>query len=366
MSDHDEHWMRAAMEWARRGQGWTSPRPSVGCVIVQNGRVLGGGHTQPGHGNPHAEVMALRAAREAGEELRGATAYVTLEPCCHYATTPPCTFALIEAGIARVVCGVGDPNPAVNGQGIEQLRAAGVEVRPNFMADECARLHEQFLFHITQNRPFVTLKAAVSLDGKIAHSSGQSQWITGKAARRRAHQLRHEHDAILIGIGTALADDPSLTVRLESAAKQPVRVVLDAWGRLSRGSKLLRTLESGPVVVAVDEELPHDREARLIEAGAQVWRLPAPGGNVDLPSLLRKLYEREWCSLLVEGGAGVAGAFLQAKLVNKAAFFVAPLLIGRGLSVSGSFAVESLNAAPRLRDVQTERLGDDVLITGYL
>ena len=365
--EHDDaHWMRAALEWSQRGRGWLSPRPSVGCVIVKDRRIIGGGHTQPGHGNPHAEIRALLQAQADGEDTRGATAYVTLEPCCHFGTTPPCTQALLQAGIARVVCGVLDPNPAVNGHGINQLQASGVDVKPNFMVLDCARLHEQFLVHITQKRPFVTLKSAVSLDGKIAGPSGESKWITGEAARRRAHELRHEHDVVLIGIGTALADDPQLNVRLEGNWKQPVRVVLDSCARLPLESRLVKSIEQAPLVVAVGDRAPNVRIEALQNAGAQVWRFTSPDGNVPLEELLNWLYVREWCSVLVEGGAGVAGAFLQAGLVDKAAFFVAPLLVGQGISALGNFSVANLGVAPRLRDVQTENVGDDLLITGYL
>ncbi len=364
--DLDEKWMRAAMQWSKRGLGWTSPRPSVGCVLVKDGRVIGGAHTQPGHGNPHAEIGALSAAREAGHETGGATAYVTLEPCCHFGTTPPCTQALISAGIARVVCGVLDPNPAVNGHGIKQLRAAGIEVRANFMAMDCARLHEQFLVHITQNRPFVTLKSAVSLDGKIAGPNGESKWITGEASRRRAHQMRHEHDAIIIGIGTALADDPALTVRLEGNWKQPARVVLDSQARLPLDSQLVKSAAQSPLFVAVSKNAPAERVEMLENAGAQILCLEAPDGKIAIPELLSALYALEICSVMIEGGAMAAGAFLSANLVDKAAFFVAPLLVGQGISALGDFAVANFEAAPRLCDAQTETHGDDVLITGYL
>ena len=361
----DETGMRAALHWAARGLGWLSPRPSVGCVLVRDGRILSGGHTQPGHGNPHAEIQALNAAQSAGEDLRGATAYVTLEPCSHFATTPPCSRALIKAGVARVVCGVLDPNPAVNGRGMAQLREAGIEVRQLYI-QECARTHEQFLVHIVQERPFVTLKSAVSLDGQIAHVSGESKWITGEAARARVHQMRHQHDVVLIGIGTALADDPELTVRLQGNWKQPVRLVLDAQARLPLQSKLVQSAFATPLIVAVAENVSPEKAAQLEAAGAGVWRLPAPGGKIDLGALLQKIYEREWCSILVEGGAQVTATFLEAGLADKASCFVAPLFIGKGISVTGEWAVQSMDAALRLRDVKHETLGEDVLISGYL
>jgi len=224
----DEKWMREALSWSWRGRGWTSPRPSVGAVLVRDGQILGGGHTQRGDGTPHAEVMALRAAREAGFDVAGASAYVTMEPCSHFATTPPCSDALIEAGVARVVVGVLDPNPLVAGRGFTKMRAAGIEVVEGVLAAECARAQEDFLHHIVHRTPFVTLKSAVSLDGKIALNSGQSKWITNSQSRERSHLMRHHHDAVLVGIETVLADNPRLDVRLEGRFKQPARIV---WTR---------------------------------------------------------------------------------------------------------------------------------------
>lgn len=362
--------MRAALEWSRRGRGWTSPRPSVGCVLVRDGCIIGGGHTQHGDGNPHAEVMALRAAQGAGHDTRGATAYITLEPCSHFRTTPPCTNALIEAGIVRAVCGVRDPNPAVDGRGYEQLREAGIEVVEGFMACECARAQDDFLKHITTGLPLVTLKCAVTLDGKIATRSGQSQWITGDAARRRAHQLRHEHDAVLVGIETALADDPQLSVRLEGQWKQPARVVLDSRGRLPLSARLLRGAgkPDGPrVFVATTEAMPERIRAELQSCGAQVLMLPSRAGRVGLPELWKQLYYNGICSVLIEGGARVAGAALSSGSVDRVDFFVAPLLIGGdGRSALHGTGVECLADAKRLCDVEIERLGDDVMLSGYL
>jgi len=364
--DEDAQWMCAALEWSRQGRGWTSPRPSVGCVIVRDGRIIGGGHTQPGNGNPHAEIMALRVAAQSGEDTHGATAYVTLEPCCHYATTPPCTDALINAGIRRVVTGVLDPNPAVNGHGWQQLCAAGIEVVTGFMAEECARAQEDFLKHIVARTPFVTLKCAVSLDGKIATRTGESQWITGPQSRRRAHVLRHEHDAVIAGIGTVLADDPQLTVRLEGRWKNPARVILDSRGRLPLGARVLRDAHTTPVFVATTEAMPPEHGAALEALGARILRSPARDGRVDLNILCHQLYEHGICSILIEGGAAVAGAALSAGIVDKVMFFIAPMLLGGGLDALGGAGVEKLADAPRLRDMQIEHLGDDVLMSGYL
>ena len=360
----DEKWMRAALAQSQIGQGWTSPRPSVGCVIVREGQIIGAAHTTPGDGNPHAEVGALKRAVEADQSTQGATAYVTLEPCSHFATTPPCTKALIEAGITRVVAGVRDPNPEVNGRGYEQLREAGIEVVQDFMSDECARMHDQFLKQIVLHTPFVTLKCAASLDGKIALASGESRWITNKDSRRRAHILRHEHDAVLVGIETVLSDDPQLNVRLEGNWKQPARVVLDSRGRIPLHSRLLQD-GSTPVFIATTNAMPKETKAALESRGAQVL-VCGDDERVDWRKLLSALYENKIYSVLIEGGASVASSALQKKVVDKVAWFVAPILIGAGREALAEYSTPLLSDAPRLRKVQSERVGDDTLITGYL
>lgn len=365
----DEKWMREALKWSYRGKGFTSPRPSVGAVIVRDNQILGGGHTQSGDGTPHAEVMALRQARENGFDTRGAMAFVTLEPCSHFATTPPCTLALIEAGIARVVTGVIDPNPLVAGRGFAQLRAAGVEVREGVLQTECARAQDDFLFHITHKMPFVTLKSAVSLDGKIALNNGQSKWISGAQSRERAHLLRHYHDAVLVGIETVLADDPRLDVRLEGRFTQPARIVLDSTGRLPLDARIWN--EAPRLFIATSDASPQKmKEWR--EKGATVLPIEPDStefearGFIGWKPLLNALYVAGIHSVLIEGGARVAGSALGAGIVQKAAFFVAPIFVGVGKSALGDFEIGDLQEAPRLRDVAVERLGDDVLVEGYL
>jgi diaminohydroxyphosphoribosylaminopyrimidine deaminase/5-amino-6-(5-phosphoribosylamino)uracil reductase len=278
---------------------------------VRDGIVISGGHTQPGDGNPHAEVMALRAAQEAGLEVDGATAYVTLEPCSHWRTTPPCTDALIAAGVRRVVCGVRDPNPCVDGQGFEKLRAASIEVVENFMVEECARAQDDFLKHIATALPLITLKCAVSLDGKIATSGGQSQWITNEASRRRVHEMRHDHDAVLVGIETILADDAQLSVRLDGQWKQPARVVLDSRGRIPLEAKVLQHYDASTrVFIATTEAMPPEKREALQARGVIVLLTESYDGRVDLPHLWKQLYEHDVFSVLIEGGAQVAGAAL--------------------------------------------------------
>lgn len=356
--------MRAALEQARSGLGWISPRPSVGCVLVRDGRIIGAGHTTPGHGNPHAEIVALSQAQERGEDTRGATAYVTLEPCSHFATTPPCTHALIKAGIARVVAGVRDPNPAVDGRGYAQLREAEIEVVENFMVDECARVHDQFLKHIVHNVPFVTLKCATSLDGKIALPSGESQWITGEATRQHGHRLRHEHDAVLVGIETVLQDDPQLNVRLEGNWKQPARIVLDSQGRMPLHAKMLQD-RIAPVFVATTSKISTEKKEALEARGAKVLVCSANNGRVDLDELIRTIYHHDVYSILIEGGASVASSALQENMVDKVVWFMAPIIIGKGRDALAEFSLSRLADAPRLRDVQTQQIGDDIMWSGY-
>jgi diaminohydroxyphosphoribosylaminopyrimidine deaminase/5-amino-6-(5-phosphoribosylamino)uracil reductase len=374
INTEDEKWMRAALEQARSGLGWTSPRPSVGCVIVKNGKIIGAGSTVPGDGNPHAEVVALEAARSRGESTPGATAYVTLEPCSHFATTPPCTNALIEAGIQRVVAGVRDPNPAIDGRGYEQLRAAGVEVKENFLADECARVHDQFLKHISQKAPFVTLKIAASLDGKIAMPSGESQWITDEAARQRAHLLRHQHDAVLVGIETVLSDDPQLNVRLDETSarpwKQPIRVVLDSKGRVPLDARVLqgasRAGSTPGVIIATTKSISAEKTTELEARGALILQCGVAGERVGWSQLLKQLYERGVTSILIEGGASVASSALRKNVVDKIIWFVAPILIGAGRDALQEYSRPRLADAPRLHNVQIEQIGEDVMWSGYL
>jgi diaminohydroxyphosphoribosylaminopyrimidine deaminase/5-amino-6-(5-phosphoribosylamino)uracil reductase len=274
---------------------------------------------------------------------------------------------LIEAGIARVVAGVCDPNPAVNGRGYAQLREAEIEVVENFMGKECARHDEQFLKHISTSSPFVTLKTAVSLDGKIALKDGSSQWITGEAARERAHFLRHCHDAVLIGSGTAMADNPQLTVRLKGKYKQPARVVIDSKGILPLDLKLFdKSIFDVPVYVATTNQMSQEKRNGLEERGAEVLLLSEKEDHVDLKVLLQELYNLGIYSILAEGGAHLSGALLREQLVDKVVCYVAPMIIGEGISMTSDLEVNSLDQALRLQDVQTVNFGSDVEISGYL
>lgn len=355
----DPSHMGAALALARRGVGNTWPNPSVGCVIVRDGRVVGRGSTAPG-GRPHAEPQALAMA---GDAARGATAYVSLEPCCFQGHTPPCTDALIAAGIVRVVVGVRDPDARVNGAGIARLRDAGIEVIEGVMTADAQEVAEGLISRITRNRPFVTLKLASTIDGRIATRTGESQWITGANARRAAHALRGRHDAVLVGIGTVLGDDPDLTCRIEGYKSVPtVRVVADSHLRLPLTSRLVRTADLSPVWVLGRTDADRARHAALSNLGCVVIDLPHAEPGVDLVAGLQALAGRGITRVLAEGGAGLAAALLRANLVDRIAWFHAPSIIGGdGLAAVAGWGVETLAAMRRFRRVRAIETGDDML-----
>lgn len=361
-SDPDRRYMALALRLAERGLGRTWPNPSVGCVIEKDNKIVGRGWTQPPPGH-HAEAEALNRA---GPNALGATAYVTLEPCCHYGRTPPCTMALIHAGIRRVVVAAMDPFPRVDGRGIDQLRQAGIEVDVGLMETEALVLNNGFLLNVTEGRPLVTLKLATSLDGKIATNAGESQWITGEAARASGHRLRAAHDAIMVGSGTALSDDPTLTCRLPGLeAHSPVRVVLDGQGRLPLQSRLARTAKDIPVWLITSKTAPakalEERRALGIEVIA-VGR--APSGKLDISETLAALAKRGITRLLVEGGASVAASLLRAKLIDRMAWYQAPMVIGGdGKPAIDPLSINLLADAPKFRRITSEVLASDALAT---
>ncbi len=351
--------MRSAVALAQRGNGRTWPNPSVGCVIVKDGRVVGRATTAPG-GRPHAEPQALAMA---GAAARGATAYVTLEPCCHHGRTPPCTEAFIAAGVARVVVGLRDPDPRVNGQGIAMLRAAGIAVSEGVLEAEAAEVVEGFATRIRLGRPLVTLKLASTLDGRIATRGGESQWITGVPARRMAHALRGRNDAILVGVGTALADNPDLTCRIEGFKDLPmVRVVADSHLRLPLTSRLVATASSVPTWVLARPSADSHRAAALESAGVVVIRVADSPAGVDFPAALRALGERGITRLLAEGGAALAAALLRDDLVDRIAWFHAPSVMGGdGWPATQAFGVDGLAQMPRFRRLGVQAMGEDML-----
>lgn len=357
----DERFMLRALEEARLGIGHTSPNPAVGAVVVRGNRVIAVGHHRRA-GLAHAEVEALERA---GSRARGATLYATLEPCVHYGRTPPCTKAILEAGIERVVIGTTDPNPKVRGRGLAELRAAGLEVQTGVLEEACQGLNEAFNHAITRRAPFVVMKAAVSLDGRSATRTGASKWITGPAARRAGHQLRAELDAVVVGVGTAIADDPKLTARIKGA-KDPLRVVLDSKARLPPESHLAATAQRVPTLLACTEAAPARRRRALTALGVEVVVLEAgPDGRVAIPALLEALYARGVNGVLVEGGATVHGTFLDAGLVHKVVFFIAPLLIGgrQAPSAVGGLGAADLGSALALTDLEVSPVGSDLMLT---
>jgi diaminohydroxyphosphoribosylaminopyrimidine deaminase / 5-amino-6-(5-phosphoribosylamino)uracil reductase len=361
----DIAFMRSALELARRGLGTVWPNPAVGCVIVRDGAVVGRGWTQPG-GRPHAETVALG---QAGAAARGATAYVSLEPCSHWGETPPCAEALIAAGLARVVGALEDPDPRVAGAGYATLEAAGLAVTRRLLADDAAALNAGFLLRVTAGRPLVTLKVASSLDGRIASHSGASRWITGAPARARGHLLRAQHDAVLVGAQTAQIDDPELTCRLPGlAGRSPVRLVADGHLRQSLTSRLVRTARQVPTWVLVLPSADTSRRHAFAECGVELIEVPAdPTGNLDLAQALTALGGRGLTRLLVEGGGRLAAALLRLGLVDHIAWFRAPSLIGGdGIAAAAPFGIDEPGAAPRfVRDAVVE-LGDDRLETYHV
>ena len=352
--------MRAALALARRGLGNAWPNPAVGCVLVKDGHVIGRGWTQPG-GRPHAETEALRRA---GEAARGATAYVTLEPCSHHGRTPPCCEALAEAGITRVVMAMRDPDSRVNGRGLAMLRGAGIAVEEGLLEAEARALNAGFFRRIQAGMPVVTLKLASTLDGRIATASGESRWITGEAARREVHALRARHDAILVGSGTVLADDPDLTCRIPGMERVPMlRVVADARLRTSPSARLVQSAGVAPVLIITAPGHPPAAQAPFMEAGADIVTVPAhTAGGLDLPSLLRALGRRGVTRVLAEGGAGLAAALLRQVLVDRLVWFHAPAVMGGdGHPALEGLRLAALSAMPRFHRTAQRALGDDML-----
>ena len=357
--------MRAALGLARRGLGTVWPNPAVGCVLVLGDgadRVIGRGWTQPG-GRPHAETEALRRAGRAAE---GATAYVTLEPCDHHGATPPCSKALLEAGITRAVVAAADPDPRVSGSGIARLRAGGVAIHLGVCADEAAEVNAGFFMRVTRGRPLVTMKTATTLDGRIATRTGESRWITGETARAFVHRLRAAHDAVIIGSGTALADDPALTCRLPGLEdRSPVRVVLDGRLRLAPSSRLMETARETPTWLVTVEGGDKDRLSAYAGAGVEVIEAPPEtGGSPALGWTLDELGRRGLTRVLVEGGGRLAAALLRSGLVDRLAWFRAPRLIGGdGLPAVAAFGVDSLSTAPGFARLAALAVGPDLLET---
>ncbi|WP_269799291.1 bifunctional diaminohydroxyphosphoribosylaminopyrimidine deaminase/5-amino-6-(5-phosphoribosylamino)uracil reductase RibD [Epibacterium ulvae] len=358
MTQSDTRFMSLALSLGRRGMGNCWPNPAVGCVIVRDGRIIGRGWTQPG-GRPHAEPQALA---QAGELARGATVYVSLEPCSHTGKTPPCTQALIAAGVARVVAAISDCDPRVSGRGFQMLRDAGIEVETGVLADEAARDHAGFFLRTEQGRPFVTLKLASSFDGRIATGSGKSKWITGPEARRKVHVMRSNHDAVLVGAGTARADDPSLTVRDLGIDRQPVRIVTSRHLDLPLLSQLARTTRDVPLWLCHGAGVDPERVRAWEGIGAKLLPCALHGVQLDPADVLRQLGAAGLTRIFCEGGSALAASLLAFDLVDELIGFTAGLGIGaEGLPSIGALGVGRLEEAPRFKLIETTQIGADIM-----
>ncbi|UCG13955.1 MAG: bifunctional diaminohydroxyphosphoribosylaminopyrimidine deaminase/5-amino-6-(5-phosphoribosylamino)uracil reductase RibD [Deltaproteobacteria bacterium] len=365
MAREDEHFMRIALRLAARGVGHTSPNPMVGAVVVKDGELLGKGYHQEA-GGPHAEIHALQRA---STRARGACLYVTLEPCNHHGRTPPCTEAIIRSGVTRVVIGCSDPNPRVAGGGAGFLRSGGIRVEVGVLEEKCRRLNEPFIKHVTTGLPLVVAKVAASLDGKIASYRGDSQWISNERSRRFVHRLRHELDAIAVGVGTVIADNPRLTSRLpRQKVRNPLRIILDTNLRTPPESQVVGDTGEAPTLIATGPAPSRSRKDALEQLGVEILVLPLERGRVALSALLRELGNRGITSLLVEGGAEVHGAFFYENLVDKVYIFFAPKIIGGSDAVPmvGGTGVPTVAEASNLKQVRLRRLDDDIMVEGYL
>jgi diaminohydroxyphosphoribosylaminopyrimidine deaminase/5-amino-6-(5-phosphoribosylamino)uracil reductase len=358
----DEQWMKRALRLAEKGRGRTSPNPLVGAILVKNGKVVAEGYHAKA-GEAHAEIIALQRAKE---RAKGATLYINLEPCTHYGKTPPCAPQVIKAGVKSVVIGMEDPNPLVRGKGIGTLKKAGLNVHAGILERECQRLNEAFCKYIVAKEPFVILKVAATLDGKISTREGDSKWISGEASRRFVHKLRDEVDGVLVGIGTVLRDDPLLTTRIKGG-RDPYRIVLDSQLKIPEEAKVIGDFPAR-VVIATTESAPEDKMERLRKRGVRILPLESKEGKIDLKSCLSKLGEIGMMSLMVEGGNQVNGSFLDEGLIDKLLLFLSPKLIAdpQAPGIFGGKGVSKLQEAIPLKEMKARRIGEDILLEGYL
>ncbi|MGN6701856.1 MAG: bifunctional diaminohydroxyphosphoribosylaminopyrimidine deaminase/5-amino-6-(5-phosphoribosylamino)uracil reductase RibD [Burkholderiaceae bacterium] len=349
--------MQQALQCARRSTIFTAPNPNVGCVIAQDDVAIAEGSTSEA-GGPHAEINALRAAEVAGRDVRGATLYVTLEPCSHHGRTPPCADAIVAAGIRRVVVACIDPNPLVAGRGIDRLRAAGIEVRVDVLADEARELNLGFFRRMERGRPWVRMKLATTLDGKTALPDGDSKWITSQAAREDGHRWRARAGAILTGIGTVAQDDPEMTVRFADVPRQPLRIIVDSRLAIADDARIL----SRPGALIVTTVADPERQRRFVEAGIEVATIAGNDGKVDLPALMRELGRREINELHVEAGPTLSAALVREHCVDELLHYIAPRLMGEGSAMLAMHAPAMLDGMPVLRFHDVARVGDDLRI----
>ncbi len=360
---NDNQYMQMALALAEKGAGYVSPNPMVGAVVINDGTVVGRGYHQT-LGGPHAEVNAID---EAGERARGGTLYVTLEPCHHHGRTPPCTRKILDAGIRRVVVAMEDPNPHVTGGGSAFLQSRGVDVTSGILENQARRLNESFIKYVLTGRPFVTLKMAATLDGRIATHTGDARWVTGTAARALVHRLRHAMDAILVGVGTVLADDPSLTARLEAErGVDPTRIVLDSRLRMPATAKMLNQSSTADTWVVCGPEAPLRNKESLRARGATLLEVPIKSDGIDFQCLMGTLGDKGITSVLIEGGAHVAASAIRDDVVDKALFFYAPnILGGEGIPMFAGRGPDLMSESVPLSDVEVSRVGRDILVSGY-
>lgn len=362
---NDTFYMERALELAREGIGKTKTNPLVGCVIVKDEKIIGeGAHLK--FGDNHAEVNAILDAKSKGEDIKGATLYVNLEPCSHTGKTPPCANRIVEEGIKRVVIGTQDPFPAVSGKGVKILEDAGISVTEGLLEEECLNLNERFFTYIKNNRPFVVLKAGMSLDGKIATESGESKWITSEFSRAHSHELRGQLDAIMIGIGTVLSDNPRLNVRHGKYKNNPIRIITDSKLRIPLDANLLDENLGSIAIIATTKNCDQKKLEKLKSMkNVEVLICDDKDSKVDLLDLMEKLKDFDISSILLEGGRTLSAEMLKNSLVDKFYFFIAPILLGsEGIPAIGDLEIENLKDAIKVKDMKCEKLFDDILVTG--
>lgn len=361
----DQQYMRRAIELAQKGEGYTKPNPLVGAVIVKDNKIIGEGYHQF-YGGPHAEINAFRNALE---DVKGGKMYVTLEPCSHYGKTPPCALAIVESGIKEVVIGMKDPNPLVAGRGIRILEEAGIKVTCEVLEEEVKELNEIFIKYISTKLPFVIMKTAMTLDGKIAAHTGDSKWITNELSRKYVHKIRNKVSAIMVGIGTVLADDPMLTTRLEDKeGADPIRVIIDSNGRIPLEAKVLNIDSEAKTIIAVTEKASKEKIKKIESKGAEVLIIPEKNNKVDLKYLMKELGERDIDSILLEGGSTLNYSALNEGIVDKVISFIAPKIIGgeKAKTPVGGEGREYMKDAIALENIKVLRFGEDVVIEGEI
>ncbi len=362
ISERDTRWMERAITLARRGKGRTAPNPAVGAVIVRKGKVIGEGWHKKA-GADHAEIEALRSLTG---YARGATLYVTLEPCNHHGKTPPCAEAIIKSGVARVIIGARDMSPKKGRRGSEALRRAGINVHTGVLGDQCNRIVDDFMKHSTTGEPLVTLKAAITIDGKISTRAGDSKWISCDTSRRMVHRMRNETDAVMVGADTVIYDDPLLTVRQGKSRRDPLRVVVDGLLRIPLRSKIISTSREIPTLVATTSVAPPGKIRSIEKAGAEVMVVPARRGHVNLSKLITRLGERNVMSVMMESGGALGGAALKTGIVDRVMFFIAPKIVGGDQCSFNGAGVKKIADAWRLDGMTASSIGTDILVEGKI